>query len=279
MFNLLQRINTKPKPFQYYTADELWNNDHTAKQMLNYHLNEQLDISSRRIDFINSSIEWITKHFNLTSQSLLLDLGCGPGLYASRFAEKGIDVTGVDFSDNSIKYAKENAKSNNLNINYIAQNYLDFDSEEQFDLIIMIMCDFCALSPSQRKTMLQKMKKLLKPNGSVFMDVYSYNFFDHKSESATYELNFLNQFWSPDDYYCFINSYKYEEEKVLLDQYTIIEQTKTKSVYNWLQCFDENSIKHEFAENGLYINELYSDVCGNPFAPKSTEFAVVANIK
>ena len=55
------------------------------------------------------------------------------------------------------------------------------------------------------------------------LDVYSLNSFNQKEESATYELNQLNGFWSPVDYYCFVNTFKYEKEKVTLDKYTIIE--------------------------------------------------------
>ncbi len=42
MFNKLKEINSRPEPFQYYTADELWTNEHTSKQMLEYHLNESV---------------------------------------------------------------------------------------------------------------------------------------------------------------------------------------------------------------------------------------------
>ena len=37
MFTELKQINTRPEPFQYYTADELWTNEHTTRQMLHYH--------------------------------------------------------------------------------------------------------------------------------------------------------------------------------------------------------------------------------------------------
>ncbi len=40
MFEELERINDRPEPFQYYTAEELWTNEHTSKMMLEFHLNE-----------------------------------------------------------------------------------------------------------------------------------------------------------------------------------------------------------------------------------------------
>jgi hypothetical protein len=108
------------------------------------------------------------------------------------------------------------------------------------------------------------------------LDVYSLNSFKQKEESATYELNQLNGFWSPDDYYGFVNSFKYENEKVTLDKYTIIEKSRTRVVYNWLQYFSKESLTKEFEKNGFKVAEIYSDVAGTEFTPNSLEIAVIA---
>jgi len=278
MFKELNKINFKPKPFQCYTAKELWTNKHTSKEMLKYHLNENIDISSRKIEFINKSIYWIMKHFRLCEKSDILDIGCGPGLYACRFAERKISVTGIDFSNNSIEYAEKFAKKNKLNINYINQNYLNYTTNKKFDLIIMIMCDFCALSPTQRKLLLAKFKLLLKPKGKILLDVYTLNFYETKNENSNYIKNYLNNFWSPKTYYCFINTFKYDFEKVTLDKYTIIEKTKKRIVYNWLQYYSKESLKKEFLNNGFKILKYYANVAGEKFDQQSNEMAIVASI-
>jgi 2-polyprenyl-3-methyl-5-hydroxy-6-metoxy-1,4-benzoquinol methylase len=276
MFNELKEINSRPLPFQYYTADELWTDIHTSNQMLEYHLNDSIDASSRNKVFIEKSVKWIASHFSVNNKTEIADFGCGPGLYTTRFAERGAKVTGIDFSKNSINYAKNVAEKLGLDINYVVENYLDFETNNHFDLITMIMCDVCALSPEQRKTMLSKFRSLLKPGGSVLLDVYSLNSFNQKEESATYELNQLYGFWSPDDYYAFVNTFKYEEEKVILDKYTIIEESRKKVVYNWLQHFSRESIIKEFEDNGFKVEEIYSDIAGKSFDPESLEMAIVA---
>jgi cyclopropane fatty-acyl-phospholipid synthase-like methyltransferase len=276
MFKDLVEINRRPEPFQFYTANELWTEEHTAKQMLSYHLNDEVEASSRNKQFIEHSVEWIATHFHVDKNAAIADFGCGPGLYANRLAERGASVTGIDFSDNSLQYAKKIAIDNGLRTNYILANYLEFETNSRFDLIIMIMCDFSALSPGQRKTLLTKFYTLLKPGGSVLLDVHSLNYFNQKEESAIYELNQLYGFWSPDDYYCFVNTFKYEKEKVLLDKYTIIEESRKRVVYNWLQCFSQESLKCEFEENGFMVEEIYSDVAGKSFILDSPEIAIVA---
>lgn len=276
MFNELKEINSRPSPFQFYTAEELWTNKHTSKKMLEYHLNEKVNIASRNKNFIERSVEWIFSHFGLDNKTEIADFGCGPGLYTNRLAERGAIVTGIDFSENSLNYAKQAAAEKGLDVNYVLSNYLNYETTSRFYLITMIMCDFSALSPKQRKKLLSKFRLLLKPGGSVLLDVYSLVHFNRIKESASYELNQLNGFWSPDDYYCFVNTFKYAEEKVILDKYTIIEETRKHVVYNWQQCYSQDSLKNEFEKNGLEVEALYSDVAGKAFTPKSAEIAIIA---
>jgi 2-polyprenyl-3-methyl-5-hydroxy-6-metoxy-1,4-benzoquinol methylase len=276
MFQELEEINRRPMPFESYTASELWTDEHTSKQMLAFHLNENIDVASRRAAFIDRSVDWIVSRFGVSKDTKVADFGCGPGLYAARLARKQAKVTGIDFSKRSIQYAIEDAERSGLSIRYVNENYLDFETEDCFDLVLMIMCDFCALSPKQRKQMLGKFHKLLKPSGHVLLDVYSLASFEQREEIAKYEWNLLDGFWSPNKYYGFLNTFKYEKEKVVLDKYTIVEADRLRTVYNWLQYFDPDAINVEFVESGFKVDELYSDVAGSIFDAKAGEFAVVA---
>ena len=203
MYEELKNINTRPEPFEYYTAADLWADEYTSKQMLAYHLNEDIDVSSRKAEFIDRSVEWIASHFSVGEGTRIADFGCGPGLYAARLAKKRADVTGIDFSKNSIQHAQEVATREGLSIHYVNQNYLEFETDDRFDLILMIMCDFCAL---------------------------------------------------------------------------LIEASRIRTVYKWLQYFSPEALESEFAEAGFTVEKLYSNVAGSPFDPKNTEVAVVGRI-
>lgn len=276
MFNKLAEINSRPEPFEFYTAEELWNDEYTSKKMLEFHLNESVDLSSRNRDFIARSAKWIVSYFGVGSNFKIADFGCGPGLYTTLFAENHADVTGVDFSKRSIVYAENQANEKGLDIAYYNENYLEFETEKKFDLITMIFCDFCALSPSQRKVLLNKFSGFLKPGGSLLLDVYSLNPFNSLVESSTYELNQMDNFWSSEDYYGFLNTFKYVKEKVSLDKYTVIEKERTRIIYNWLQYFSLDSITKEIEESGLEVKEFFSDVAGAPFSKDSSEIAITA---
>jgi 2-polyprenyl-3-methyl-5-hydroxy-6-metoxy-1,4-benzoquinol methylase len=279
MFEQLEDINTRPEPFDCYTAADLWTDNHTSEQMLAYHLNADIDVSSRRVEFIDQSVAWIGSHFNVGTGTRIADFGCGPGLYANRLAKLGASVTGIDFSKRSIKHARRVAAEEGLTAAYVNQNYLEFETEDRFDIILMIMCDFCALSPAQRMTMLEKFQALLAPGGSVLLDVYSVNAFEQREEAVSYEENLLNGFWSPEKYYGFLNTFKYDDVGVVLDKYTIVEAKRTRTIYNWLQYFSPGSLQSEFEKAEFTQQEFYGNVAGAPFADSASEFAIVGKRK
>ena len=276
MFDTLKRINERPAPFEMYTAADLWTDEHTSAQMLACHLNESVALSSRKHDFINRSAAWIVSRFGLDGSKSVADFGCGPGLYTSRLAASGADVTGIDFSERSIRYAKSQASEKGTDIDYVQADYLTFSTDKRFDLIIMIMCDFCALSPAQRRVMLDKFRALLKPGGSVLFDVYSLGAYEKREEASTYAPNLLDGFWSADPYFGFLNTFKYDAEKTVLDKYTIVEAGRTRVVYNWLQYFDRELLKKEVETSGLKVTEVLGDVSGAPFSPDADEYAIIA---
>jgi len=279
VFKKLADINNKPELYQQYSAPVLWNDPHISSRMLEFHLNPDTEPASRKAVFIEKSARWIAEYFGLGDGKRVCDFGCGPGLYTSRLAAAGADVTGIDFSSRSIAYARESASAHNLDIHYIEQNYLEFAAPKKFDLITLIYCDYCALSPAQRCRLLSVWRKCLKDGGQILLDVFSLSAYEGRAESAAYGHRLMDGFWSGHDYFGFVNTFKYPLEKVVLDKYTIIEADREWQVFNWLKYFSAAELKDELAENGFEVTGVFSDVAGKVYCETSPEIAVVARKK
>lgn len=277
MFENLEKIHKKPKLFSHYTTQAMWDDPYVSTQMLSMHLAQEVDSASRNHEFIKNSALWIAEEFELNEDSTICDLGCGPGLYTEEFIQTGANVTGVDFSANSIDFATKSAKKKKLNINYLYQNYLEFKPKEKFDLVTMIFCDFCVLNPKQRSQLLKNIASMLKPRGKFLFDVFTPNLYDKISESATLEKNAMGQFWSKKPYYMFLNTFKYEKETAFLDKYTVIKKDDDiLEIYNWIKCYTLKEIEAELKKCGLKVLETYSNVAGSAPNNDSDEMALVA---
>ena len=279
MFEKINNATAKPAVWSKYTADVLWTDSHIAKQMLEYHLNPALSLASRTSPFIDESVAWLVSEFKLNETSKVIDFGCGPGLYTHRLKAKNIGtVVGLDFSKNSLKHATTQAKQAGLDIEYNYGNYLEYSDSRKFDLITLVMCDLCALSPKQPAKLYGKFKSLLAPNGSIALDVYTETRFANQNESLNLEKNSMNGFWSNKDYWCIQSSFKYEDEKVTLDLYAISQEDKEWTVFNWLQYFTAETLSQELDAHGLEIKRAYSDLKGTPFVD-GDEMALVIGHK
>jgi SAM-dependent methyltransferase len=203
VYQELQDINTRPACFAHYTAADLWTDEHTSSKRLQFHLDGSIDVASRKTAFIDRSVASMVSRFGLGEGKAMADFGCGPGLYTTRLDASGASVTGIDFSPRSIEYAKEMSIRQGLSIDHVNANYLEFDSEKRFDLITMIMCDYCALSPTQRHPMLEKFRTHLRTGGALLLDVYSLNAFATRQESVTYAFRLMDGFWSSEPYFGF----------------------------------------------------------------------------
>jgi SAM-dependent methyltransferase len=276
LFARLVEINRRPPIFARDTVEQLWTDPHRSEQMLRHHLNGSIDVSSRTTAFIAKSVDWISSAFDLGPGREVADLGCGPGLYTNPLARTGAAVLGVDFSARSIEYARREADRAGLPVGYVTGNYLTLRTDRRFDLVTLIFCDYCALGPEQRRRLLKTVRTVLKPGGHFLFDVHSLVDFDAKRESATYAPLLQDGFWSPNPYFGFLNTVKYDPEKVTLDRYEIIEENGASVFYNWLQHFDPAMLTAELDAAGLTQHRVIGDVAGAAYDPSAPEFAVIA---
>ena len=275
LFERIEQIYERPAPFSSYTADDLWTDPHTSERMLEFHIDGETDLASRGTEFINRSVDWFSRLTGLAPGSRLLDLGCGPGLYSNRLASTGAEVVGVDFSERSIAYAEATADPA-ARPSYVLGNYLDVEVPGTFDVVLLAMCDYGALSPDQRAELLQRIRGWLRQGGRFIFDVYSTRSLDERKEGVTYARDLMDGFWSAEPYHGFHHTFVYRDERVILDKYEIIESHRSRTVYNWLQCFTEADLRAELEASALTIDATFGDLAGAPLTPDTREICVVA---
>ena len=275
-----QLIQLQQKPAPFTPGEALfWDDPHISSQMLEAHLNPDIDAASRRPETIDRSVEWLKETLGLKSGDAILDLGCGPGLYASRFARAGLHVTGVDYSRRSIEYATNYATENNLSIQYRYQNYLELNDENQYQAAFLIYGDFCTIGPERRSRLLKNIHRALQPGGKFVLDVSTGKHRDkHGNKNAWNALE--TGFLKPGPHLLLQEGFEYPEQVIWLDQYTVIEADGTLSIYrNWFQDYTPESITAELSQAGFPVESLWGDLTGTPYTPESEWIGVVTTRK
>ncbi len=97
----------------------------------------------------------------------VLDIGCGGGLLAEKFAGAGAVVTGIDLSPVAIKAAKEHSSEGGLDIDYrvAAPSGIAAENRERFDIIV---CAEVLEHVDDLEGFLRDSLSMLKPGGLFF---------------------------------------------------------------------------------------------------------------
>ncbi len=265
----LQQLQQRPEPFA--PGEPLfWDDPHISKGMLAAHLDPNTDAASRPPAIIDRTVTWILETLDLRRGDAVLDLGCGPGLYAARLAGSGMAVTGVDASRRSIDYAVEYARTHSLDITYRYQDYLTLEDEGRYDAALLIYGDFCPLSPRQRTQLLRNVHRALKPAGSFVLDVSQRGPWSAE-EAGTSWYAAESGFWRPGPHLVLEQRFDYPGAALRLDQYLVMEAGSggvptAPAIYRvWRQEYTPATLTAELEAQGFHVESLWGDLTGEAY--------------
>ncbi len=96
----------------------------------------------------------------------ILEIGCGEGHQAIYLAKKGLKVRAIDYSKNAINFAIENAKKEDVSIDFSTNSYKRLESiKERFDFIFDWRFLHEITNEQKRSEYLSEVSRLLKNNG------------------------------------------------------------------------------------------------------------------
>jgi SAM-dependent methyltransferase len=276
VFEALAALAVRPALYSRSTTPELWTDPHLSARMLAAHLDPDVDSSSYRLDHLKEVAAWLVERFGIGAGVRVADFGCGPGLYTTRFARAGAEVTGIDLSARSLAHAARLADEAGVRVRYVRADYLAYRERTRFDLITLIMRDYCALSPDDRGALLRTVRAHLAPGGSFAFDVDAAAAFDSVREQAGYAPRLMDGFWAPGPYAGFHHTHRYPEARVSLDRYDIFEPSRHRAFFNWVRYFTPDELRAELRAAGFGTVEILGDLAGGRYEESAPSFAAVA---
>ena len=172
----LWRIYNRPeRPLPWTTGGNLpWDDPDFSRRMLREHLDQSHGAASRQDGERAAQINWLWDKLGLQSGQRLFDVTCGPGLYAVEMAQRGCQVTGVDFGPASIAYAKEQAAAqgvaNRCQFNLQDVRQMDF-ADSDFDAAILLYGQLAVFTREEAGALLTQIAQALKPGGKLCVEL------------------------------------------------------------------------------------------------------------
>jgi SAM-dependent methyltransferase len=160
----------RPQPFET-TRTWPWHAPDFSRRALAVQLDPGTDQGTRRPAIIECEVEYLVAAAGLTPGDTVLDLACGPGLYAHAFARRGVDATGVDISPAAIEYARRVAAAESLPCEFLHADMRSVDLGRAFDLVMLIYGELNAMPPAEAAHLLARIAAHTKPGGRVAIEI------------------------------------------------------------------------------------------------------------
>lgn len=201
---------------------------------------------------------------------ITLDLACGTGSLTRLLAEKGIDVYGVDSSEDMLSEAMQRAYEKGLNILYLKQKM------QSLDLYGTINTCICTLDSINHLTDIDDVKKTFDRVG-LFMDDDGLFVFDVNTLYKHRKILCDNTFvFENDEVFCVWQNSLEENDTVniTLDFFEEEDGVYYRSAENFSErAYSDSQIRELLCNGGFSVEAVYGDLSFDP--PEETEQRVI----
>jgi SAM-dependent methyltransferase len=146
-----------------------WNEPGFSDRMLHEHLDQSHDLASRRTGLIDSQVEFIHHQILDGAPSRILDLACGPGLYAQRLTKLRHRCVGIDFSPAAIAHARRTAP----NAQFIEADVRTAPFPDGYDLVMMLFGQINVFRRAAATDIVARALMALAPGGRLLLEAQS----------------------------------------------------------------------------------------------------------
>lgn len=267
-------IELLKKPYPFASGNmTLWENAYIAKNVLKKHLDKSIDSGSRKWNTILNTVEWICKQ--KPDASSVLDIGCGPGLYARLFYNYGILYTGIDISPYQIEYAKHSNSQLKDSVSFYMADLMKWEYTKKYDIVLLLYGIYSFFPRNERVDVLKKIRKSLSSQGCVVIEVFTSNHYAKRREEKDWIYIEKNGFWSKKPHLELNAFYRFDDMDLVLIQAAVIN--KQIMVWNsWIQTFSKETLEEELKEAGFRFFEFYGSCTGETLKKDSEVICVCA---
>jgi SAM-dependent methyltransferase len=209
MLSLNDIVTRTSPPTPWSEGDNIpWNDPEFSERMLAEHLSQQHDLASRRTEQIDAQVSTILTLL-VPPPGCVLDLACGPGLYLNRLAAKGYHGVGIDFSPASIRHARTEASTSDVEFCLDDIRSIDFGSG--FDAVLLLYGQLNVFRRSEARSIVNRAFAALRPGGMFIVEPQAYahieqsgntapswSSHEHGLFSAQAHVLLTESFWDPD---------------------------------------------------------------------------------
>ena len=204
-----------------------------------------------------------------------LDVGCGTGAHAQRFAENGLEVLSLDISEDMLKWAKRN--HSHPSVQYIQADITQFATEEKYDIVVALSHVIgYQWTNGQVEAMLRNINRSLSQQG-----VFLFNFYHAPAVDASKLRSKFKQVRN--DKYIVTrvsNVVNNTMENVIEEEYYYLieesDQVYSVAIHEKMRYFSLLEIEYFLKKAGFQIEKAYNYLTKDDLLPDDWNGFIIA---
>lgn len=250
-----------------------WDDPAFSRRILREHLTQEHDAASRRTVKIKKQVAWIHRQVLGGTPTRILDLGCGPGLYAAPFTKLGHTYIGIDFSPACIEYALENATA--------GSNFRLGDARSEaygsgYGLVLFIFGALNIVPIEDARAILKKAYAALEAGGKILLEASTPEAVDQIGNQPSMWYSAEAGLFSDKPHLCLMENFWDEARATATERFYIVDAATgavTRHAASTV-AYNESQLRKMLKEAGFRKISLYPSLTGKE-ETQSQEMIVV----
>jgi 2-polyprenyl-3-methyl-5-hydroxy-6-metoxy-1,4-benzoquinol methylase len=201
------------------------------------------------------------------SNETVLDLACGKGRHSIFLNSLGLNVLGVDLSENSISLASTSLK---VNLDFKVHDMREVIKDKTFDVVFNLFTSFGYFDNDEdNHAVLKSVHQMLHPNGRLVIDfMNAHKVVNSLVKTETKTIDGI-QFDIKRNY----------DGKFITKDILVIDQDKTFDYQEKVRAFFKDDFIDLLHQNGFVIKEVYGDFSLNNFDQNTSDRLIIVASK
>ena len=216
-------------------------------------------------------IDFVVEKLGLKEGEGILDLACGRGRHALELARRGLDVTGLDLDETSLRFARETAAEEGIEIDLVRADMREVPFEGRFDAVVNLHSAFGYFpDEAEDRKAIASLSRSMKPDGRFLMDLANaLRVFRHFQD---------RRFAEHENGDILLHSNRYRPETGRMEGlWTIIRESGERIPLAFsMRMYQQHELRRLFEAEGLRAGEAFGGFAGEEFGLDSPRLILLA---
>ncbi len=210
----------------------------------------------------------IVKLLKVNKNEKVLDLCCGVGRHTLHLARLGFKTTGVDLTQKFLNNIKKIATDENLSIDLVHSNMVDFRRENEFDVILNLWDSFGMNPIEEDFKCLQNVYTSLKDGGRFLMEL--------TPVEVTAKRFVPRKWYEEDGMYILKDRIPDKDLRGLMLRWIVIKGAEKYEFEKYVYQYTSHELTDMLKKVGYRNIDLYENFKGDPYSYTSNNLVLVA---